>query len=146
MLISVPVSFLVQKIAHSDGTPRFDAALSSRSKKGRVVLWQLVIAVITALIAVIVGGKISGISSLLAGLSCVIPNGIFFSGFYVSEKWFHKNSPATFFVMEFIKIAISIVLVVLIFWLYREVNWIAFLVSYVVALKSYIFLLSKSKS
>ena len=113
---------------------------------GRVVVWQLVIAAITAMIAVFIAGKSAGISSILAGLCSVIPNAIFFLGFYVAEEILHKNSPATFFVMEFVKIAISISLVVLIFWLYREVNWIAFLASYVVALKSYIFLLSKSKS
>ena len=113
---------------------------------GRVVLWQLVVAVIVALIAVPIGGNSAGIASILAGLSCVIPNGIFFLGFYIAEKILHKNSPATFFVMEFLKIAISIVLVVLIFWSYREINWIAFLVSYIVVLKSYILLLSKSKS
>ena len=93
---------------------------------GRVVLWQLVVAVIVALIAVPIGGNSAGIASILAGLSCVIPNGIFFLGFYIAEKILHKNSPATFFVMEFLKIA--------------------FLVSYIVVLKSYILLLSKSKS
>ena len=113
---------------------------------GRVVVWQWVIAVLTSMIAVFIAGKNAGISSILAGLCSVIPNAIFFLGFYIAEKILHKNSPATFFVMEFIKIAISVCLVVLIFWLYREVSWIAFLVSYVVALKSYIFLLSKSKS
>lgn len=113
---------------------------------GRVVLWQLVIAVLVALIAVLIAGNSAGIASILAGLSCVIPNGIFFLGFYIGEKILHKNSAATFFVMEFLKIAISIVLVVLIFWLYRGINWIAFLASYIVVLKSYILLLSKSKS
>ncbi|WP_005878515.1 ATP synthase subunit I [Oxalobacter paraformigenes] len=113
---------------------------------GRVVAWQLLIAVATAMVTVFIAGKNAGISSILAGLCSVIPNAIFFLGFYIAEKILHKNSPATFFVMEFLKIAISIGLVVLIFWMYREVSWIAFLVSYVVALKSYIFLLSKSKS
>lgn len=115
-------------------------------KLGRVLLWQLGIAIIIALIALLIGGRPSGISSFLAGLSCVVPNIIFFVGLYLAEKIFRKIIPATFFVMEFVKIAISITLVLLVFWLYRDVRWIAFLVSYILVLKSYIFLLSKPKS
>lgn len=56
-------------------------------KMGRVVLWQLVVAVIVALIAVPIGGNSAGIASILAGLSCVIPNGIFFLGFILLKKF-----------------------------------------------------------
>ena len=115
-------------------------------KLGRVLLWQFGIAIIIALIAVLIGGRPSGVSSFLAGLSCVVPNVIFFVGLFLAQKIFRKIIPATFFVMEFVKIATSIVLMVLVFWLYRDVKWIAFIVSYILVLKSYIFLLSKSKS
>ncbi len=115
-------------------------------KLGRVLLWQFGIAIIIALIAVLIGGRPSGISSFLAGLSCVVPNVIFFVGLFLAQKIFRKIIPATFFVMEFVKIAISIVLMFLVFWLYQDVKWVAFIVSYILVLKSYIFLLSKSKS
>lgn len=112
----------------------------------RVLLWQFVITVIISLIAVLIGGSDSGISATLAGLSCVIPNVIFFLGFFLAQKIFHKIIPATFFVMEFLKIVISIILVILVFWFYRDIKWIAFIISYILILKSYIFLLLKMKS
>ena len=113
---------------------------------GRVLLWQSIIAIIIAMLAVMVGGNSSGISSILAGLFCVIPNVIFFLGLFLVQNIFHKIIPATFFVMEFLKIAISILLMILVFWFYRDIKWIAFIVSYILVLKSYIFLLTKLKS
>ena len=113
---------------------------------GRVLCWQFVIAILIALIAVFAGGNSSGISSILAGFCCVIPNVIFFLGLFLVQKISHKIIPAMFFVMEFAKIAISILLMILVFWFYRDIKWIAFIVSYILVLKSYIFLLSKSKS
>lgn len=112
----------------------------------RVLLWQFVIAVIIALIAVLTGGNASGIAAILAGLSCVVPNVIFFLGLFIAQKIFRKIIPATFFVMEFLKIVISIFLVILVFWFYRDIKWVAFIVSYILVLKSYIFLLLKMKS
>lgn len=112
----------------------------------RVLLWQFVIAVIIALIAALTGGNASGIAAILAGLCCVVPNVIFFLGLFLAQKIFRKIIPATFFVLEFLKIIISIFLVILVFWFYRDIKWIAFIVSYILVLKSYIFLLLKMKS
>ncbi len=112
----------------------------------RVLLWQFVIAVIIALIAVLTGGHSSGIAAMLAGLSCVVPNVFFFLGLFLAQKIFHKIVPATFFVMELLKIIISILMVILVFWFCRDIKWIAFIVSYILVLKSYVFLLLKLKS
>ena len=113
---------------------------------GRVFLWQFIIATIIALIAVAIGGFPYGIAAMLAGLSCLVPNGIFFLGLFLTQKIFDKIVPVTFFVMEFVKIAISVLIMILIFWFYRDIKWIVFIVSYILILKSYLFLLSKSKS
>ena len=113
---------------------------------GRVLLWQSAFAIVIALISVLIGGVPSGIAAILAGLCCVIPNVCFFAGLFFAQKIFHKIIPATFFVMEFLKILISILLVILVFWFYREIKWIAFIVSYILILKSYILLLLKLKS
>ena len=113
---------------------------------GRVLLWQSAISVVVALIAVLIGGLPSGIAAVLAGLCCVIPNVCFFAGLFFAQKIFHKIIPATFFVIEFFKIAVSVLLLILVFWFYRDVKWVTFIVSYILVLKSYIFLLLKMKS
>ena len=93
---------------------------------GRVLLWQSVFATGAALIAVLIGGIPSGIAAALAGLCCVIPNVCFFAGLFFAQKIFHK--------------------IILVFWFYRDVKWVTFIVSYILVLKSYIFLLLKMKS
>lgn len=112
---------------------------------GRALLWQSVIAVLVALIAAWIGGKAAGIASILAGLCCVIPNIIFYAGMFAAEKVFAKLNPATFFVMEFVKIVIAIILVIATFWIYRDINWIAYIVSFVLVIKVYIVLLLKAR-
>lgn len=112
---------------------------------GRALLWQSEIAILIALIAAWIGGKPAGIASILAGLCCVIPNIIFFAGMVAAEKVFTKLKPATFFVMEFVKIAIAMVLVIATFWIYRDINWIAYIVSFILVIKVYIVLLLKAR-
>jgi len=112
---------------------------------GRALLWQSVIAVLIALIAVWIDGEAAGIAAVLAGLCSVIPNIIFYVGMIAAEKVFVQLSPATFFVMEFVKVAISMVLVILTFWFYRDIHWIAYIISYILILKVYIVLLLKAR-
>ena len=111
-----------------------------------VILLQLIIAIVTALMAALLGGTHAGISSLLAGLSCIIPNAVMFSGLYLNDHVLQKPGTSAFFIAEFAKICLTLVLVAVAFWLYKDVNWVSFLVSFVIVLKSYIFLLSRSKN
>lgn len=104
---------------------------------------QVLIAVLVAVTAVLLAGKNAGISSGLASASCIIPNMVMPVGFYLNDKVLKKSGFAALFVLELIKIALTIVAVIAIFWLYKDVNWVAFLVSFVVALKSYVLLLLK---
>ena len=113
-------------------------------KGAKVVCLQLIIAALTALVAVLLGGAKAGISSVLASTSCVVPNMVMFAGFYLNERVQKLSGFAVLFVMEFVKVALTTLLLVAAFWLYRDINWIAFLASFVIALKSYIFLLSRS--
>jgi ATP synthase protein I len=50
-------------------------------------------------------------------------------------------NPATFFIGEFIKIALTLAGLGLVVWLYRDLNWLALIAGFIVALKSYIILL-----
>lgn len=115
-------------------------------KGAKVVCLQLIIAVLTALVAVVLGGAKAGISSVLASTSCVVPNMVMFAGFYLNERVLKLSGFTVLFVMEFVKVALTTLLLVAAFWLYRDINWIAFLASFVIALKSYIFLLSRSEN
>ncbi len=112
---------------------------------GRALLWQSVIAILVALIALWIGGTPAGIASILAGLCCVIPNTVFYVGMVVAEKVFARLKPATFFVMEFVKVVIAMILVIATFWIYRDINWIAYIVSFVLVIKVYIVLLLKAR-
>ena len=47
----------------------------------------------------------------------------------------------TFIIGEFIKIALTVALLGAIAWLYHDLNWLALICGFIVALKSYIILL-----
>jgi ATP synthase protein I len=107
----------------------------------RVVLLQLATTVIVSVIAGLVGGVHALLSALLGGLCCVVPNGLFALRLFVSAQKPGAANPMTFFIGEFIKIALTIALLGVIAWLYRDLNWLALIVAFIVALKSYIILL-----
>ena len=109
----------------------------------RIVVLQLVFAAAVAVLAALLGGIPAGISSILAGLSCVIPNAVFAFGLQASDR--EVIRPGSFVVWELVKILLTAVLIVLAFWLYKDLRWFAFFVSLIVVLKSYILLLYKFK-
>ena len=47
----------------------------------------------------------------------------------------------SFFIGEFIKIALTVALLGAVAWLYHDLNWLALIAGFIVALKSYIILL-----
>jgi ATP synthase protein I len=51
----------------------------------------------------------------------------------------------TFFIGEFIKIALTILLMAAVVTTYRDLNWAAFLIVYIVVLKSYFILLFRQR-
>lgn len=107
----------------------------------RIVLMQLAATVVTAIIAGLIGGVDALYSALLGGMCCVLPNGFFAWRLFMSARKPGGASPMTFFIGEFIKIAMTIALLAAIVWLYRDLNWLALLAAFIVALKSYLILL-----
>ncbi len=107
----------------------------------RIVLLQLAATVVTAIIAGLLGGMAALYSALLGGLCCVLPNGLFAWRLFVSAHKPGGANPITFFIGEFIKIALTVALLGAVVWLYRDLNWLALLAAFIVALKSYIILL-----
>ena len=107
----------------------------------RVVLLQVLMTVIAGLVAGLIGGKHALISALLGGLCCVVPNGLFALRLFIGAQKPGAINPMTFFIGEFIKIALTVALLGAIVWLYRDLNWMALIAAFIVALKSYIILL-----
>src|SRR5687768_14444867 len=107
----------------------------------RVVLLQLAVTIVASLVAGALGGMPALWSALLGGLCCVVPNGLFALRLFASAQTAGVANPMTFIVGEFIKIALTVALLGAIAWLYRDLNWLALIAGFVVALKSYILLL-----
>jgi ATP synthase protein I len=107
----------------------------------RLVLLQLAAAVVISGIAGLIGGIHGLLSALLGGLCCVVPNGLFALRLFADTQGIKGANPMSFFIGEFIKIALTVALLGAIAWLYHDLNWLALIAGFVVALKSYIILL-----
>jgi len=107
----------------------------------RLVLIQLATTLFAAVVAGLVAGQHAFVSALLGGLCCVVPNSVFALRLYVGSKKPGTLSPMSFFFGEFTKIALTIALLAAVVVGYRDLNWLALLAAFIVALKSYIILL-----
>ena len=107
----------------------------------RVVLLQLATTVVAACIAGLLGGTPAFVSALLGGLCCVVPNGLCALRLFANTHSSGGANPMSFFIGEFIKIALTVALLGAAAWLYRDLNWLAMIAAFIVALKSYIILL-----
>jgi ATP synthase protein I len=107
----------------------------------RLVLLQLATTVIVSGIAGLLGGVSALVSALLGGLCCVVPNGLFALRLFVNAQKLSAANPMSFFIGEFIKIALTVALLFAVAWLYHDLNWLALIAAFIVALKSYIILL-----
>jgi len=107
----------------------------------RIVLLQFATTIFAASIAWFLGGLPASLSALLGGLCCVVPNGLFALRLFANAQKAGNANPMSFFIGEFIKIALTVALLSAVAWLYRDLNWLALIAGFVVALKSYIILL-----
>ena len=106
----------------------------------RLVSLQLIATVVAGVLAALLGGWPAMFSAVLGGLCCVVPNGLFALRLFASAQRGTAN-PVTFMIGEFIKIALTVALLGVTAWLYRDLNWLALIGGFIVALKSYIILL-----
>lgn len=107
----------------------------------RLVLMQLATSVVVSLIAGMFGGMPALWSALLGGLCCVVPNGLFALRLFANARRLEGANPVSFFIGEFVKIALTVALLGTTAWLYHDLNWLALLAGFIVALKSYLLLL-----
>lgn len=107
----------------------------------RIVLLQFAATVLTSAVAGLMAGKHALFSALLGGACYVVPNALFALRLFVNAQKSGGASPMTFFIGEFVKIALTIALLAAVVLLYRDLNWLALIAAFIVALKSYIILL-----
>lgn len=107
----------------------------------RVVYLQLAATVIAGIVAGLIGGMPALLSALLGGLCGVVPNGLFALRLFASAQKAGGANPMSFFIGEFIKITLTVALLGAVAWLYHDLNWLALIAGFIVALKSYIILL-----
>jgi ATP synthase protein I len=107
----------------------------------RLVSLQLMATVAVGVFAGLLGGWAAMASAVLGGLCCVVPNGIMAFRLFASSQKKGGPNPATFFIWEFVKIALTLALLFITARLYHGLNWLALLGGFIVALKSYLILL-----
>jgi ATP synthase protein I len=107
----------------------------------RLVSLQMLATLVTGVIAGLLGGWAAMLSAVFGGLCCVVPNGIMALRLFASSQKVGGANPATFFIWEFVKIGLTLALLVVTARLYHDLNWLALLCGFIVALKSYIILL-----
>jgi ATP synthase protein I len=107
----------------------------------RIVSLQLMATVVAGIVAALLGGWPAMFSAMLGGFCCVIPNGLFALRLFANARKPGGANPMTFMIGEFIKIALTVTLLGVTAWLYRDLNWLALICGFIVALKSYIILL-----
>jgi len=97
----------------------------------RVVAAQFVTSIAVAAGAWMIGGRRAAVSALLGGLACAVPNGLFALNLARLQRppGGAKGHAATLLVGEFVKVALTIGLLVLIARTVREVVWPALIVA-----------------
>ncbi len=107
----------------------------------RIVLLQMVAALVVAVLAGVFGNISYGLSALFGGMSCAIPNALFALRLTMSARRPGGANPMSFFIGEFFKVTLTVALMAAVVFWYHDVNWPAFLIAFIVVLKSYFILL-----
>jgi len=94
--------------------------------------------VIVSLASGLIGGAHAAVSALLGGAACFIPNGLFALKLAAAARRPQGTDAAVFLVGEFVKVVATIALLALIVASYRDLVWLALLVSIIAVLKSYV--------
>jgi ATP synthase protein I len=104
----------------------------------RVVFLQILTTVVVSLVAGLLGGTHAAISALLGGGACVIPNGLFALKLAAASRRPQGTDAAVFLIGEFVKVVSTIALLALVIAIYKDLVWLAMLISIIAVLKSYV--------
>ena len=103
----------------------------------KTVLWQFLMTLFVAGVVAIWGGIDAALSAALGGLACIVPNALFAMRLHIANQRPGGATVQGIFVGEFVKVATIVALLVVIAQNYRGLNWLAFILGVIVALKSY---------
>lgn len=109
----------------------------------RIVALQVLTTAVVSLASGLIGGPHAAISALLGGAACFIPNGLFALKLAAAARRPQGSDQAmsqagVFLVGEFVKVVATIALLALIVASYRNLVWLALIVSIIAVLKSYV--------
>jgi ATP synthase protein I len=109
----------------------------------RIVCLQAVVTLVVAVAAAAAwgfggSGLNAGLSVALGGAACTVPSGLFAWRLSLSARRGRQASFLTFFAGEVMKLALTVALLFVIALKYHEVNWLALLIGFIAALKSYL--------
>ncbi len=103
----------------------------------RTVQLQVAMTVTVAMLAAMMGGVHAALSAALGGLSCVVPSGLFALRLALESRRPGGATVHGFFVGEFVKLAVTVLMLFAVASFYRDLNWLALIVGFIAALKSY---------
>jgi ATP synthase protein I len=103
----------------------------------KAIALQLLVTFVVAMGAAMVGGAQAASSAALGGLACVVPNALFAWRLSIEMRRPGGATVQGFFVGEFVKLAVTVLLLFVIASVDRDLNWLALLVGFIAALKSY---------
>jgi ATP synthase protein I len=106
----------------------------------RAVFHQSVATLIVAALALLLIGRHGAVSAGLGGAAIVVPNLFFALSLWAAAKS-GRASVGRFFVGEFIKVAATLALLVIVAGAYRDLHWLALLAGMFVALKANLFVI-----
>ncbi|MEG1832433.1 MAG: ATP synthase subunit I [Burkholderiaceae bacterium] len=109
-----------------------------RIKMARIVFFQFLTTLVVAIAAWLISGVPAAISALLGGAACLLPNGLFALRLALASRQLGGTNPMTFLVGEFVKLVVTVLLMALIATTYKDLNWLAMLVSIIAVLNSYV--------
>ena len=103
----------------------------------KAVLLQVVATAVVAACATAIAGVHAGVSAALGGLACVIPNALFALRLKFEMRRPGGATVHGFFIGEFVKLAATVLLLYVVASTYRDLQWLALIVGFIAALKSY---------
>jgi ATP synthase protein I len=107
----------------------------------RLVSLQMTATFVAGFIAGLLGGWSAMFSAVLGGLCCVVPNAVMAVRLFASAQKPGGANPATFFVWEFVKIALTLALLYVRARIYKGLKWFDILGGFILAIKCYIILI-----
>ncbi len=106
----------------------------------RVIIWQLSACLLFTLIFWIFLGNNSGLSALCGGLVCALPSFLVILILFVTRH--ARATPLGIFLYEFIKVSMIILGFLIVALVYKNLDWLSFIITGGAVLISHVFALA----